>query len=308
MFDLTPHTTSAPCSADLQRHKPLQQSGEFLKALRENGQNPVVLSDLDNTLVLTKPLRLGRTLAMVNRTTMQEPKRLFANLQEKGFKNTPIILSPDAPTSHLAKCGAVPLVSPAHVAVLAMSKDTEKMRAALHQKWRNRLTHGARQNLRLTRQNLPQDPNHWLFKSDILQGRTRGYQSWPVELTLAYARANKGQAKLFQAFEGAEAVAAILILTHANCATYHVAHSTERGKTLSAHNLLMWEALCWLSRKGFHTLELGVVNTEDASGLARFKLGTGAKLHKLGGTWAYWHPIRMALKPLAALDRRLMSA
>lgn len=289
------------------RIAPLQQSPEFAAALRLTGQNPLVLDRLKNTLVLQRDLHGVRT-AMVNRAHIAKPLRLLEMLQEEGLHRTPVILSPDNPVPELARLGAVPLMSPAKVALWDLNIDQDARRAALHQKWRNRLNHAERQGLRITRQNMPGDAQHWLLTADALQQQANRYKSWPAALTLAYAQANPGDAKLFQAFNGKDPVAAMLILRHGRGATYHISHATARGKELSAHNLLLWEAASWLSAKGCSQLDLGVINTEDAAGLARFKLGTGARLQTLGGTWAYWHPARRLLRPLAALDRRMMAA
>ncbi|MEL0435833.1 GNAT family N-acetyltransferase [Phycobacter sp. K97] len=304
MFDFIPPASSARADA----HGTLPQSEEFLRALRATGQDPLVLERMKNTVILRQRFWGRVDVAMVNRAQLDNPLRLLEILQEEGLRRTPVILSPETPTPELADLGALPLVSPAHVARLDLSASPERRRAALHQKWRNRLRHGETQGLRLTRQNMPIDPNHWLFKADQAQQAKRGYRSWPLPLTLTYAQVNKGMAKLFQAFDGKEPVAAILVLRHGRDATYHIAHTSARGKALSAHNLLMWEAMSWLSAQGCKTLDLGVINTEDAPGLARFKLGTGAKLQRLGGTWVFWPPMGRLLAPLARLDRRMMGA
>lgn len=302
MFDFIPPT--APIRTDAQASLP--QSAEFLRALRATGQSPLVLEGMKDTVVLRQRLWGRLDVAMVNRARFDKPLRLLEMLQEQGLRRTPVILSPETPTPELADLGALPLMAPAHVARLDLSRSPDRRRAALHQKWRNRLTHAEGQALRLTRQTMPVDPNHWLFQADQAQQRQRGYRSWPLALTLAYGQANTGMAKLFQAFDGKEPVAAILVLRHGRDATYHIAHTTARGKALSAHNLLLWEAMSWLSSKGCQSLDLGLINTEDAPGLARFKLGTGAELHRLGGTWVFWPPMGRLLAPLARLDRRMM--
>lgn len=307
MFDFLPADVMPRPPVTDSRIAPLQQSPEFAAALRLAGQSPLVLDRLKDTLVLRRKIR-GLQVAMVNRAHVTKPLRLLEMLQEEGLNRTPVILSPDNTVPELAKLGAVPLMSPARVALWDLNIDQDARRAALHQKWRNRLNRAERQGLRVTRQNMPCDANHWLLTADALQQQANGYKSWPAALTLAYAQANPGDAKLFQAFEGRDPVAAMLILRHGAGATYHVSHATARGKQLSAHNLLLWEAASWLSAKGCTQLDLGVINTEDAAGLARFKLGTGARLQTLGGTWAYWHPARRLLRPLAALDRRKMAA
>ncbi|WP_052272266.1 GNAT family N-acetyltransferase [Leisingera sp. ANG-M7] len=305
MFDSAPDPDLPAAATARPQPRALQQSPEFARALMACGQDPLLL---DDTLVLHRRLPGGLRLAMVNRADLTDPAPLLAALRAGALARTPLILSPESPAPHLARLGAVPLATPAHAALWDLSGDADQRRAALHPKWRNRLKHGEAQPLRLTRQNLPHDVRHWLFRADAKQQSARGYRSWPIGLTLAYARENKGQVKLFQAFEGKEPVAAILILTHGNAASYHIAHTTTRGKRLSAHPLLLWEAANWLAAKGVCRLDLGLINTEDAPGLARFKLGTGAQLHRLGGTWGLWPPLGRLLQPLSLLDRRLMGA
>ncbi|MDC0656950.1 GNAT family N-acetyltransferase [Leisingera sp. SS27] len=305
MFDSASDPELPAAATARPQPRALQQAPEFARALMACGQEPLTL---EGTLVLRRRFPGGLRLAMVNRADLTDPTPLLAALRAGGFARTPLILSPESPAPHLARLGAVPLATPAHAALWDLTGEPDQRRAALHQKWRNRLKHGEAQNLRLARQNLPHDVRHWLFRADAAQQTRRGYRSWPIGLTLAYARENKGQAKLFQAFEGKEPIAAILILTHGSTATYHIAHTTARGKQLSAHPLLLWEAANWLAAKGICRLDLGLINSEDAAGLARFKLGTGARLHRLGGTWGLWPPLGRLLQPLSLLDRRLMGA
>ncbi|ABF63655.1 hypothetical protein TM1040_0922 [Ruegeria sp. TM1040] len=283
----------------------LAQSPEFSRALNLVGQTPLHLDRLQDMLVLRRKF-WGVEVAMVNRAELPKPLRLLEILQEEGLRRTPVLLSPEHPVPELGRLGALPLMTPASVGLLDILADRTAQRDRLAQKWRNRLSHAEAQALRVTRQNMPIAPDHWILRADAAQQQKRRYRSWPAALTLAYAQANRGSAKLFEAHEGRETVAGILVLTHGEGATYHIAHSTERGRRLSAHNLLMWNAMDWLAAKGIRRLDLGVINTEDASGLARFKLGTGARLSQLGGTWLYWPPLGRRLAPLAALDRRLM--
>lgn len=285
----------------------LAQSAEFQRALTAQGQAPIILPELNNSLVTTRHFAAGFSLAMINRAPLPQPDQLLKALKANGLGRTPVILSPEQPSPALARIGALPLVSPSFVARLDLNKSPDQHKASLHQKWRNRLTRAQSHGLKISRQNLPPDARHWLFAADQLQQRQRAYRSWPTELTLAYAKENKGKAKLFQAFHGKDPVAAILILRHGLGATYHVAHATPMGKSLSAHNLLIWEAITWLASKGCQQLDLGLINTEEAPGLARFKLGTGARLSQLGGTWALWPPLGRLFSPLGPWDRKLMS-
>ena len=251
MFDFMPADVMP---RPIQRSVPIQslaQSQELASTLRSRGQDPLILDQLNDTLVMRRQIWGRIDVAMVNRAQINKPLRLLEMLQEQGLRRTPVILSPENPTPELAKLGAVPLLSPAKVAQLDLSVDTDELRANLHQKWRNRLKHAESQKLRITRQNMPLDPGHWLFQADAMQQGQRGYRSWPLDLTLSYVQENPGKAKLFQAHEGKDVVAAMLILCHGASATYHISHTTERGRTSSAHNLLMWRAMTWLAGRDY---------------------------------------------------------
>ncbi|WP_251134323.1 GNAT family N-acetyltransferase [Falsiruegeria litorea] len=291
MFDAPPTATSSA----------LQQSPEFAATLRDIGRPPMVLDD--QTLALHRRLPIGCRVAVLSRARVNI-NTLPGSIRRAGLHRTPLIINPEKPTPELSELGAVPLVSPASVADLNLTGDLHE---PLHQKWRNRLSYAERQNLRVTRQNMPLDPKHWLFTATQAQQQTRRYKTWPVPLTLAYAQTNKGQAKLFTAFADTTPVAAVLILCHGDSATYHLGHTTARGRHHCAHNLLMWEAMVWLARKGHQRLDLGLISTEDSPGLARFKLGTGAQPRRLGGTWGWWPVLGRTLRPLAAMDTKLMA-
>ncbi|MCP4821105.1 MAG: GNAT family N-acetyltransferase [Shimia sp.] len=272
----------------------LHQSAQYADALRLFGAQTNRLAD--GTLVLRR--KVNRVpIAMLPRARLH-PDTLRGLVKTAGLNNAVWLLNPDHPAPWLADLGAVAVMTPAHIAELPLTGD---LRAQMHQKWRNRLTFAERQGLRVTRQNLPDKPDQWLLEQDRKQQKSRSYSTWPEALTLTYARANKGDAKLFIAFDGAAPVAAMLILRHGQSATYHVSHTTDDGRKKCAHNLLMWEAMQWLAAKGVTTLDLGQVDTEKAAGLARFKLGTGARLRPLGGTWLWWPPLGKTLKPLKYL-------
>ena len=82
-----------------------------------------------------------------------------------------------------------------------------------------------------------------------------------------------------------ELVAGMLFLRHGRSATYHIGWSNAQGKRGGAHNLLMWQAMLRLKAAGVRWLDLGGIATDHGVGLARFKLGTGATVSRLCGTY-----------------------
>lgn len=208
----------------------------------------------------------------------------------------PLLLNAEGTeASSLRTAGFWPLMTPASVALLPL-RDETAMRQAMQQKWRNRLNKAERGGLSV--HSLPLQHDHWLLQAEAAQARQRGYRGLPPAFSLAFAAANPGQAQVFEARQGRTPVAAALILRHGRMATWQIGVSTEAGRAGSAMNLVLWRAMQALVDWGHDCLDLGVVNTQDAAGLARFKLGTGAQIRRLGGTWLH-------LGALAPLARRL---
>lgn len=215
-------------------------------------------------------------------------------------RNGPLLLNADglAP-ERLADAGFWPLITPATLAMLPLGAE-KSMRASMKQKWRNRLNRSQSEGLRITRH--PLTASHWLLSEEPRQARERGYKSLPVGLLATYAHVNPGDALIWEARHKATPLAAIAILRHGRMATWQMGVTLPEGRKRNAMNALLWEAMLWLSRNGHETLDLGILNSQDAPGLTHFKLGTGARPHRLGGTWLH----AGALAPFARhLPRRL---
>jgi len=162
----------------------------------------------------------------------------------------------------------------------------DQMRTRLHQKWRNQLKKGEKSDLTLLDQPLDARRHAWFLEAEQAQQKARQYRGHPAGFLLAYAAANKGQARLYTAMDGPDPVAGMLILKHGQMATYQAGVTTDRGRQCCAHNLLLWTIMTDLQRKNVSQLDLGRADLSD--GLRRFKLGAGARVEKLSGT--YWLP------------------
>lgn len=284
----------------------LQQHPTFAAALRACGQEPLLVEGASPLLFLYRRLACGLPVAMLSRPALNDETlaKLPELVKSATLHRTPLIIAPDHPAPGLARLGAVPVMTPATIAELDLTAREDTRLALQHQKWRNRLRHAGRQGLHVTRTPMPSDAGHWLLAADNVQRRARHYRTWPATLTAALARADPCSAPLFTAWKDGERVAGMLFLIHGCGATYHIGHTTPRGKALSAHTLLLWEASCWLAQRDITTLDLGLLDTRTNPGLARFKLGSGATARCLGGTWLWWPPLGRTLAPLARLDAR----
>ncbi|SEM83152.1 GNAT family N-acetyltransferase [Palleronia pelagia] len=172
------------------------------------------------------------------------------------------VLSPDA--------GRVLRQAPQR-AVLDLSGD---LRAGLRKKWRNRLTCAGRAGLSVTRE--PGCPD-WLLGRDAEMRRRRGYRALPHRWLATLHRVSPGTVESWIASDHDGPVAGVCLLRHGREAVYHLGQTTRVGRETSAHNLLLWHAMCAARVEGGTRMDLGLIDPARLPGLTHFKLGTGAR-------------------------------
>ncbi len=169
----------------------------------------------------------------------------------------------------------------------------DELRSALDGKWRNRLKSAEKSTIKFTSSGTRAGQYQWLLDEEQKQRRRKGYRGltpglttiWQEEKARAKGADRKAGIDVFRADLGREPAAAMLFLTHGKAATYHIGWSSDEGRKLGAHNLILWNAMLKLKAAGIEQLDLGGVNTGSGAGIARFKLGTGGTLHERSGSW-----------------------
>jgi hypothetical protein len=180
------------------------------------------------------------------------------------------------PEEGVAGFGLVPLVTPMHHAVWALGPD---LRMRMAGKWRNRLVAAERAGVRVRRGEA--EGLETLLAEEGRQRRARGYRT----LTPEFSRALPVEALRLWEWRQAGAVqAAMAFVVHGATATYHIGWASGHAKAAGVHGVMLMRAAEALRAEGVRWLDLGSVDTEAAPGLARFKLGTGAELKRLGAT------------------------
>ncbi len=157
-------------------------------------------------------------------------------------------------------------------------------RGDIHGKWRNCLTKAQNNGLRSRHIACPSNRLLEMLKADHQQQIDKSYRALPAEFTLAWHKEAAGDLRLITVSQRGEITASGLFICHGNTASYHIAHTTELGRKLSAQRLVLWRAFNDLSDQGIKQIDLGLIDTVNAAGLARFKLGTGATAQRLGPT------------------------
>lgn len=247
---------------------PLQQSPAFAAALKSYGA----------TVTSTAPVVLQRRIGPLGRIDFAS--RVWAHR----LTHRPRIVNAEANTPNaFRKMGYVRILTPVHIAEWSLKGD---LRAGMSGKWRNALHKGLSQDLTIQITKWDGSP-HWLFPQAEAMARSRKFRALPTALLAAFAKASPNDALIFEAHDTAP-LAACLILRHGATATYQTAWASAEGLAKQAPRVLLDTAARHLQTLGHDTLDLGPVETDHNRGLARFKLGTGARARRLGGTWLRW--------------------
>ena len=208
------------------------------------------------------------------------------------FSRPLLVWTPELPGPVAALHGWRAFVTAYTTGWVDLAPDEARLRAGLHGKWRNQLRRAERTGLRVGEVG-GGAALAWLLRENEAHRRRVGYQGpRPPFLQALATAAGRGRDLLaLVASEGLTPAAGVLFVRHGAAATYEVGFASARGRELSATNLLLWQALLEFRRRGVRWLDLGGLNTDRAPGIARFKLGLGAEVGTLAGTFVL-HPER----------------
>lgn len=280
---------------------PLTQSVEFEKACKILGLPVQRLKTAQGQcLVQTRKLPIVGNINLISRgPVLRDPSHLSLFLSDvRSAVRGRLVVNAGAGAG---KTGGMKFARGAKLAVIDI-KPEEEARAGMHQKWRNQLKKAEKSPLVILNQALNPHKHSWFLETEHKQQKARGYKNYPAPFLLAFAAANKGQARLFSAVIAGKPVAAMLVFKHGKMATYQAGVTTPDGRAHCAHNLIMWHILCELKKRGVEQLDLG--RADVSPGLQRFKLGTGARIETLPGSYLFWN----AFKPRARTANGLTGA
>ena len=277
-----------PSSPLPDRPLPLQQSRGFARALHLLGRDAEIegVQGCGQVLVVTRPFGPFGRLRFASRGPVFQADATTEDRVASLRAARLHLVNPEATqVPVMRRAGFAQVMTPATIAVLAIHPDHDAQLAQAHGKWRNAARQGAATGLRIRQRLLCPSRDRWLLEADMDQQRSKGFRALPHAISLAYAQANPGDALVLTASEGSTPVAAMLFLRHGQGTTYQIGWSGARGRALRAHHALLVDACRRLAAMGVTELDLGTIDTDNAPGLARFKLGSGATARCLGGTW-----------------------
>lgn len=192
--------------------------------------------------------------------------------------STICVLNPDAPESGaLRQAGFRQIMTPASVAEIDLTMPFRPL-----QKWRNTLNKANKSAGNLSHRPFDFAKDRWLLDADLAQQRKKKYRAMPHAITQFWP---KSDTLLCTHTVKNMPVAAMLFLVHGSTATYQIGWSNDIGRAEASHNAILAQAFEILKQRGIFRLDLGIVDTVNTPHLARFKIGTGATVRPLGGTW-----------------------
>lgn len=275
---------------------PLQQSDLFAAALRHLGQDTDLLMLRDRAGPVGRMLVVRRTVPLIGpvSATIRGPvlyadvsaDRRRAALARHGPRLIEAEVGPPAP-------GYLPVFTPAYLAEIDLTGSPDARRKAMAPPWRAALQHAESADLCLRHQPFQGAAANFLLAMKRAQRQTRRYRALPLPVTITMAKLAPEAARLFIVEHRGIAVAMMLIILDGLCATYQIGWSGAQGRAFNAHHLCLTRAADWLAARGITRLDLGTIDTVGAPGLARFKIGSGAQVRALGGSWlrlpgAHW--------------------
>ena len=271
---------------------PLQQHPQFASALAGIGR-PITAMKLPHgghAQIMTRRIWPTRyNLNLVSRGPVWDivptPALQWEAIMALRSAGVHIINNECVPSYVMAAACYRRIMTPATVAVLDLRGSYGDWLAAMTAKWRNALRKAEYAGLTVLVEAFSRADHKWILDADQVQQKKRGYRALPSALTHSFSVLNHEGTIVVTAADGDQIIAAMIFLVHGPNATYHVGWTSIAGRAANAHNLCLSTAMDVLADRGVEAIDLGYIDTENTPGLARFKLGSGAKARTLGGTW-----------------------
>lgn len=267
------------------RTVPLQQADVFRRGLRAllRDAHWTELGASGSALVIERH-PLGLPLRMTSRGPLWKEGASLADRTDALRAARLTIINAETEDPALRAAGFRQLVTPAHVAILPTG-DRDRVLSRAFPKWRNRARLLRKAGLTVREQIFDPVEHDWIRRVDAEAQKRKRYRSLPFGLTLAMSRVAPEAVRVFRVDRHGAPLAVMLIVLHGTDATYHLGWCGPDGRDVSAHHGMLVAVADWAAARGIASIDLGRVDTDTAPGLARFKLGSGAVLQRLGGTW-----------------------
>ena len=200
-----------------------------------------------------------------------------------------MVVTPEVPEGQVHGLRPVRrIMSGMSTVMLDLRPSLTDLRAQLDRRWRHRLVGGEASAMLIQRVGSNAGQYRWLLDAEMQQRTDKKLDGLPLTFFDEYVQSRKQPSKnilTLRADLGRDRIAAMMFLIHGEAATYYVGWTSDKGREMHAHNLILWKGIEALRERGIRILDLGGVNTIRSAGIARFKMSTGGKVLTLAGSY-----------------------
>ena len=262
---------------------PLQQHPRFAAALRRLGRD-VCRIEMADAYPLVAVRIFGQLLASRG-PVWAAPCRDCAKATALAQTGLRLINAETEDYSATAHAGFRQVATATTVAELDLRQSATARLAATHGKWRNQWRRALTAPVSVKHERFDRHRHQWLLNADRAQQKHKRFRGLPHALIDALADQHRDAVTVQVAYHADEPVAAMLYVHHLPVVTYHLGWIGPNARQWGLHHRLLTEAASVFAEQGYHRIDLGAVDTENAPGLARFKIASGAQVRQLGGSW-----------------------
>lgn len=166
---------------------------------------------------------------------------------------------------------------------LDLSRSEEILRKGLKQKWRNQLSRAEEKVAQEPSLELVENKDtEWLLEAYDKEKKKRRYSGPSAALLRALPKPVHYSLSLRRSDTP---VGGVHFIRHGTTATYQVGWTSDVGRDLNAHNLLLWRGMLTLKQRGHLWLDLGGIDPARMPGIAHFKRGLGGHAFHTAGVY-----------------------
>ena len=177
------------------------------------------------------------------------------------------------------RCGFLSALSPRCSYVVDTSDQPEVLWKRLASEARTAVRKAKKLELKVKDSREPEDLQAFfsIYQSTMQRCRLAGFRDTCSLASLLGDLVDKGRAKLFVTADQNRIVGGIVLLLHSQVAHWWIGGSYPESWRMRPNELLLWTAIEWASKSGYHTLDLGGAPSPQTHGLNVFKRHLGGK-------------------------------
>ena len=248
---------------------------------------------LEKSWFLLGAVRINRGPILINGHDDFKTKLIIYNLLRKTWKlwkGRILLIAPElmaTPESHgilrlsnFRKKSSKPWQS----AIIDLSRSEDQLRKKLNGKWRNQLKKSEQSGLKVNIEK-SDESFFWLLDRYALMMKEKSFKGPSVKLLSNLYYFNQNNCHVFQALFDGEAIAGILIVRYGNSCIYQIGWNSQSGRSLYSNNLLLWNAILEMKKRGCLVLDVGGIDENHTPNITKFKRGLAGEEYTLVGEW-----------------------